>query len=90
MCTAIAERAPMEGSAKGQHGWFDMSHLYVAYDHPFHLRSEHALCLSFACEQDGATARVAVELPRDAARELAQRILTAVDRADAHEQAATD
>lgn len=85
MCTSIAEKAPLQGSAKGPGGWFDLNNVYLAYDHPFHLHAEHALSLSFVREQEGTSTRVAVELPREAARELAERILATLDRADAYE-----
>lgn len=87
MCTAIAEKTPIDGSAKGPDGWFRLEQVYLTYDHPVHVQLEHALCLSFAREEGGSTTRVAVELPREAARDLAHRILAAVDRADAYEEA---
>ncbi|MPZ72788.1 MAG: hypothetical protein GEU74_06075 [Nitriliruptorales bacterium] len=82
MCTAIAEKAPIEGAAKGAGGWFGLNQLYLAYDHPFHVDLEHALCVSFVREAADTTTRVAVELPRQAARDLAHRILAALDRAE--------
>jgi len=87
MCTAIAERAEFTGSAKGRTGWFSVGHLYVGYDHPVHVDLEHAVLLDFVDEtREGA--RVAVELPRDAARDLVARLQLALDAADAYEAAA--
>lgn len=85
MCTAIAEKAPLEGSARGPDGWFRLDQAYITYDHPHHASLEHALCLSFVAKEGTGGGRVAVELPRGAARDLAERILAALDRADAYE-----
>lgn len=84
MCTMIAEKFPVAGSGKGPAGWFALDQAYLAYDHPFHARFEHAIGLDFVNEADGL--RVAVELDRASARQLAERLLAAVERAGAYEQ----
>ena len=43
----------------------------MSYDHPFHIRLEHALNIDFVNEAAGPGARVAVELTPEAARQLA-------------------
>lgn len=83
MCTMIADRTTIAGSGKGPAGWFELAQLYVSYDHPYHVQLEHALNLDFVNEATGN--RVAVELPLDAARQLAEAILATVDRAEAYE-----
>lgn len=88
MCTMIAEKVPMSGSAKGPHGWFVIDQVYVGYDHPVHEPLDHAVGIDFVAE-DQLGARVGVELSRDAARNLALRILATVDAADAYESAST-
>ena len=88
MCTMIAEKAPIAGSAKGPQGWFTLGQVYVGYDHPFHAPLDHALSLDFVNEDAAPGQRVAVELTRESARALAERILEAVDRADRYEAAA--
>jgi len=85
MCTTIAGKTPVSGSGKGPQGWFDLDHAYVGYDHPFHADYEHALSIDFVNEAAGPSARVAVELSRDSARNLAERILAALAQADAYE-----
>jgi hypothetical protein len=85
MCTTIAERVPISGSGKGPAGWFDLGQLYVGYDHPFHAPYHHALSLSFVNANAEAGPRVAVELDRENARLLAERILATLERADALE-----
>ena len=84
MCTTIVERVAFAGSGKGPNGWFGLRQLYVGYDHPVHVDLEHAVLLDFV-DEDHDGARVAVELPRDAARELANRILATLDAADTYE-----
>lgn len=83
MCTTIAGKEPVTGSGKGPDGWFALSHAYVAYDHPFHAPLEHAVGIDFVDESGGG--RVAVELTRASARELAQRILATLEQAEAYE-----
>lgn len=82
MCTAIASKAPITGSGKGADGWFRVEQAYVAYDHPFHAPDDHALSLDFVNESMGPGARVAVELSRDSARLLVERIIDALEQAD--------
>jgi Family of unknown function (DUF6295) len=87
VCTTISQKAPVSGSGKGANGWFALDRVYVGYDHPFHAPLEHALSLDFVNESAGPGARVAIELTRESARELAARILATLDQADAYEQA---
>jgi len=85
MCTMIAHRLELAGSAKGPSGWFDVAQLYVGYDHPVHAPLEHALSLDFVNEEQGPGQRVAVELSRDAARQLRDVLDAALTAADAYE-----
>jgi hypothetical protein len=87
MCTMIVERAPLEGSGKGQAGWFELGVANVTYDHPFHSRWEHALNIDFMNEELGPSARVAVELSPASARQLAEAILAALEKGAAAEAA---
>jgi hypothetical protein len=79
----IVHQAKIEGCGKGAQGWFDLREVNVSYDHPFHIRLEHALNIDFVNEAEGPGARVAVELTPEAARQLAQAILTTLDSAEA-------
>jgi Family of unknown function (DUF6295) len=83
MCTMIVHQAKIEGCGKGTAGWFDLREVNVSYDHPFHIRLEHALNIDFVNEAAGPGARVAVELTPEAARQLAQAILATLDTAEA-------
>ena len=83
MCTMIVEKIKIDGSGKGTSGWFNLEQANVSYDHPFNAPLEHALNIDFVNESQGPSARVAVELSEQAARDLVKTILTVLDQADA-------
>ncbi|HET7737566.1 MAG TPA: DUF6295 family protein [Tepidiformaceae bacterium] len=83
MCTMIAERTEISGSARGAGPWWQLDHLYLSYDHPYHIQLEHALNLDFVNEATGA--RIALELSLDDARALAARLTQVVAKAEAYE-----
>lgn len=83
MCTMIVERIQVEGSGRGKAGWFELTQANVSYDHPFNAPFEHALNIDFVNESMGPSARVAVELSEQAARELVKTILNVLDQAEA-------
>lgn len=89
MCTMISTKYPLSGHAKGSAGWFPVEQMYLAYDHPAHAQSEHAVLLDFANEEIGTRARLAVELSREAATELALRLLETVEEANHYEAGLT-
>jgi hypothetical protein len=82
MCTMIVEKIKVDGSGKGTSGWFKLEQANVSYDHPFDAPMEHALNIDFVNESMGPSARVAVELSQQAARELVKTILAILDQAD--------
>ena len=85
MCTTIAEKLRISGSAKGAAGWFSLGQAYVSYDHPVHAPLDHALNLDFVNEAHGLGTRVAVELTRESATALAHSILEALERGKEHD-----
>lgn len=82
MCTMITHSVPLEGSARGAAGWFDVSQAHVSYDHPFNAPLEYALNIDFVNPAHGLGARVAVELSADAARALIGAIQAALNQAE--------
>jgi hypothetical protein len=82
MCTMIVEKINIEGSAKGANGWFKLEAANVSFDHAFNAPFEHALNIDFVNESQGPSARVAVELSEQAARELVRTILAVLDQAE--------
>lgn len=83
MCTMIVEKIQVDGSGKGREGWFELKEASVSYDHPFNAPFEHALNIDFVNESMGPSARVAVELSEQAARELVRAILDVLGQAEA-------
>jgi hypothetical protein len=83
MCTMIVEKVKMDGSGKGASGWFQLDQANVSFDHPFDAPLEHALNIDFVNESQGPSARVAVELSQQAARDLVKTILAVLERAEA-------
>jgi hypothetical protein len=79
MCTYQTERIDIEGSGKGATGWFSLENASVYYDHPVHAPAAHTLNIDFMNPAQGPSARVAVELDRGSAVELAHAILRALD-----------
>jgi hypothetical protein len=70
VCTYIIEKVATEGSGKGPDGWFAVTDTTVSYDHPVHASAEHTLNIDFLNPGKGPSARVAVELTAQSAREL--------------------
>jgi hypothetical protein len=84
MCTYATLQAAMTGSAKGPGGsWFRVTDATVYFDHPVHAPAEHTLNIDFAAPARGPSARVAVELTAESARELMTAIQAALDSAPA-------
>jgi hypothetical protein len=84
MCSYIVEKARMSGSAKGPSGWMRIDTANVYYDHPYHAPLDHALGIDFICEADGGRERVAVEISRESAIELIEKIKAALAGDVAH------
>jgi hypothetical protein len=74
MCTYLTETIKITGSGKGAAGWFAVSDASVYFDHPVHAMAEHTLNIDFRNPGKGPSARVAVELTAESARELAKAI----------------
>ena len=83
MCSYIIKKAALAGSAKGPKGWMTIDTANVYYDHPYEAQLDHALCVDFVCEADGGRERVAIEISRDSALELIERIQAALASGDA-------
>jgi Family of unknown function (DUF6295) len=83
MCTYLTETIKITGSGKGAAGWFAVSDASVYFDHPVHAKAEHTLNIDFRNPAKGPSARVAVELTAESARELARAIEAALGAAPA-------
>ena len=78
MCTMITEKAAISGSGKGNQGWFPLTQANVYFDHPSVAPFEHAIMIDFVNEALGPSARVAVELSPESAKELIEKIRAAL------------
>ena len=83
MCTSIVEITGAEGSGKGTDGWFEVTRAVVSYDHPHHAWLEEAMCIDFVNPALGASARVAVEITLESARNLAGALARAIAAVEA-------
>jgi hypothetical protein len=85
VCTSIVEIVGADGAGKGSDGWFDLTHSVVSYDHPHHALLEEAITIDFLNAALGPSARVAVELTLEAARELSGALVRAIAAAEIEE-----
>ena len=85
MCTSIVEVVGAEGAGKGGDGWFDVTHAVVSYDHPHHALLEEAITIDFVNRALGPSARVAVELTLESAKELSSALIRAIEAAEIEE-----
>ena len=84
MCTYATIKTELEGSAKGPDSkWFHVTDGTVYFDHPVHAMAEHTLNIDFRTPGRGPSARVAVELTAESARELIDAIQLALASAPA-------
>src|SRR5438132_3904098 len=87
MCTSIVELVGADGAGKGCDGWFDLTHSVVSYDHPHHALLEEAITIDFVNRALGPSARVAVELTLESAKELSGALARAIAAAEIEESA---
>jgi hypothetical protein len=84
MCSYIVEKAKLIGTAKGPgSAWMRVDTANVYYDHPYEAQLDHALCVDFVCEADGGRERVAIEISRQSALDLIDKIKAALQSGDA-------
>ena len=79
MCTYQTFKLDVAGSTKGTPDWIRVTEASVYYDHPVHAVDEHTLNIDLRNPERGPAARVELELTEQAAYELAQAILTALE-----------
>lgn len=77
-------RTGVDGSAKGPNGsWFHVTDATVYFDHPVHAMAGHTLNIDITDPAKGPSARVALELTAQSARELVAAIQAALESAPA-------
>ncbi|MBU2534135.1 MAG: hypothetical protein KKB37_15450 [Alphaproteobacteria bacterium] len=85
MCTSIIEVAPAEGMAKRGDEWFELAQTVVAYDHARHAPLGDVITLDFINTSMAPSARAAVELTLDSAKELRAALDRAIAAAEFEE-----
>jgi hypothetical protein len=85
VCTYSTEKFDVTASSgKGAQGWFPLRLATVYYDHPVHAPQDHTVNIDFLDPEQGPSARVAVELSLEAARDLLAALQVTVERARHH------
>lgn len=79
MCTYATVKVAVDGSGKGPSGsWLHVSDATVYFDHPVHAMADHTLNIDLADPSKGPSARVALELTAESARQLVTAIQEAL------------
>jgi hypothetical protein len=82
VCTQIATRIPVTGSAKTGARWAAVNEAIVTYDHATHAWVDHAVRLDFADRDDRAAGTVAVELDLASGRALLAQLAEVIAAAE--------
>jgi hypothetical protein len=79
MCTYSTVTIAVDGSGKGPSGsWLHVSDATVYFDHPVHAMAGHTLNIDLTDPSKGPSARVALELTAESARQLVAAIQEAL------------
>jgi hypothetical protein len=82
MCTNIATKTPVSGTAKTASGWTRVNEATMSFDHANHTWTEHALRIDFVDTADEKAGRVAVELDLESGKALLKRLGEVIDAAE--------
>ena len=74
MCTNIAAKAAITGSAKTPSGWLKVDEATVSFDHATHAWLDHALRLDFFSAKGSETGAVALEMDLASGKALVERL----------------
>jgi hypothetical protein len=85
MCTSIVEIVGCAGAGKTGDGWIELTNAVISYDHPHHALLEEAITIDFVNRALDPSARVAVELTLEAAKELSGALVRAITAAEIEE-----
>ena len=87
MCTSVVEIVRAEGAGKSEEGWFPVTTAVVSYDHPHHALLDEAITIDFVNGDLGPSARAAVEITLESAKDLAaalERAIAAAEDMESH------
>lgn len=85
MCTSIVEITPVEGMARREDGWFDLTHAVVAYDHARHAVHDDVITLDFINADLPPDSRAGVELTLETAKAFHAALTKAIAEAEEEE-----
>jgi len=85
MCTSIVEIAAVDGMAKSEQGWFELTEAVVSYDHARHALLDDAITIDFINTDLPPGARAAVELTLESAKALQAALTKAIAEAEEEE-----
>ena len=80
MCTNIATKTSVTGSASLASGWSKVDEATIGFDHATHLWRDHAVRLDFVSAAGGE--RIAVELDLASGRALLDRLSEVIAEAE--------
>jgi hypothetical protein len=82
VCTNIATKTRITGSAKSGDGWARVDEATIGYDHATHLWLEHTLRLDLWSADAPTSPRASIELDLASARELLRRLEEVIREAE--------
>jgi hypothetical protein len=82
VCTNIATKTPVTGSAKTASGWIRVNEATMSFDHATHAWLDHALRIDFLDTSDESADRVVVELDLESGRALLSRLAEVIAAAE--------
>lgn len=80
MCTNIATKTRVNGSATSGAGWSSVDEATIGFDHATHLWTEHAVRVDFVSSKSGE--RVGVELDLASGRALLRELQEVIAAAE--------
>jgi hypothetical protein len=82
MCTNIATKTPVTGSAKTASGWTKVTEATMSFDHANHAWVDHALRIDFIDAGNENADRIAVELDLESGKALLARLAEIIEAAE--------
>jgi len=82
MCTNIATRVSIAGSAKASSGWVLVDQAAISYDHATRAWLDHALRIEFLAGPEASAERAAVEMDLESGKALLRELARVIQKAD--------
>ena len=82
MCTNIATKVRIAGSAKARDRWYAVDEAVIGFDHASQVWAEHALRLDVYASGDESAGHVALEVDLASAKRLLAQLAEVIDAAE--------